>query len=232
MAEAPSPAVTKVGNPLKRLPTPVKLVLVGGTLGLGYSLYKSRNASMVAAVDQGSGGDTSTASDIGGGGGGGDYSYQSVPAGGTTQVPVAGPDSGETVGAVGQTALETVGNIATGFQSSLTEIVTSRPDPPPPDWEGLAAFFSAAQPPAQPAPTARQVTNTSTQATNAPTKHVDSVTILNHKFNGGVSYRELQGTKDHRSFLIEFQNGHHEGWYYYTTKTGKHKAGEWQKVSG
>lgn len=116
----PPPTAATAPKPsglLKKVPTWGWLVLGGSALGLGYALYRDRHSAAPSDVPPGE--DAIDPALL---------SSQPSPAGFVSNA--AGPvDSGETVGAVGQTALETSVAAITGLFDALPGIITSFRDP-------------------------------------------------------------------------------------------------------
>lgn len=240
--------MAKVSTIVKRVPKPVWLAVGGATLGLGYALYrdKQRRALTMATapgdtyIDPGTGlpvaADTVSAVPSG-------ISYAPTPIGTVQQVPVGVTEPAETVGAVGQTAIESVGGIfdsAVGAISTFGQSVidiAARPAPEPivipanvPDYTGLAEFIRAipsAQPPpaATPAPPA-----TEAQKTTLPAGYSAGNTILGKTFPNAAGWRETTGPGDKankvRTFIVRLTDGKMQGWHY------DQKTKKWHKSSG
>lgn len=190
MAPQPTPpaAKAKPGNILKRIPPWGWAIGAGAVLGIGYTLYKGRREPEVLDAPVG---EEALA---------GEYDLATQPSPGGAYYPstpiIAEP--AETVGAVGQTALETVIMGMTGVFESLPGLIeASRPElpevPEPPD---INITMPSAPAPA-PAPIPR---------TPTPTPRPRGVTILGRNFPNALRYKQLPRPGRGKLFAVDYPN--------------------------
>lgn len=224
-AEAtPSPARSSAaGKPrIPKLSTPVKLGLAGAVLGLGYAFIRDRKAKQTA--------DTTAPTTADG----------TDPYANSTQDPnayavtdaagfpvgyvssgAAPIDSGQTVGAVGQTALDTVVGLIPGLVSALAPgginptVTLPASAPPPP------ATASAGAPGAKPSP-AGKVRPTGYHPMPIHTKKGAK------NFPGAVGFASVSRAKGVETFHVAFKDHHLEDWHYDYQGKGE---GTWRKVN-
>lgn len=170
-----------ITDTLRKVPTWGWLLVGGAGLGIGYSFYRDRRNPDGL---EGSAGEESLTAGLGEE----DYYYggsQPAPIG-VISAPAPYSETGQ-VGAIGQTAFETLVDAITGIYESVPAIIeAARPDPieatplpaaPPPDYSGSPITAPPAPSPAPaPAPTPVQPT---------------SVTILGRRFSGAYRYTEI-----------------------------------------
>lgn len=204
MAEPAPPTRAGLGATLKKIPPWGWAVGIGGTLGIGYALYRGRRDP---TAQEAPAGETDLAGYT-------EYDLATQPSPGGAYYPsqpiIAEP--AETVGAVGQTALETVVGGITGIIESLPGIIeASRPPDPVPVTDLPAA---PAPQPLTPAP--------------APAPAPQGVTVLGRRFPNAVRSAEIPTPRlQSRDFNIHFPGGRVERWRTWTDK-GQRK---WRKIA-
>jgi hypothetical protein len=227
MAEPPTPAPPTADRPgsmgalLKRVPTWAWVVGGGGILGIGYAMYRDRRMG----VEEGPPAGEESLAELS------EYDLATQPSPGGAYYPsqpiIAEP--AETVGAVGQVALETLAGAFTGLIETLPGLIEAgrAPEPvvvgdmaaaPPPD--SGAGFTSAPTPgpgAARPRPAPRR--------TPAPRP---SVTILGKKFNGATRFHEIPtpGMPHGRDFNVFYPKPHQDERWRYNTQTR-----QWRKIA-
>lgn len=219
----PPPAGKTPGKFLKKIPPWGWAIGAGGALGLGYTLFRSRrDATAIDAAGAGEA-DLAATSD--------DYTLAAQPSPGGAFYPsnpiIAEP--AETVGAVGQTALETVVGGITGIVESVPALLAAVPVAEPNEWgpEGIASILAAM--PQAPAPQAAPITAPKKPpATKPPT----GVTILGRKFPNATGYTERANKGVGRTFDVQF-SGRVERWETWDAewvKPTKSKKGHWKQI--
>jgi hypothetical protein len=185
---------------LKKIPPWGWAIGAGGVLGIGYSLFRSRRDP--TAIDAAPAGEADLAYE--------DYTLSAQPSPGGAYYPSPGvvDVSAETVGAVGQTALETVVGGITGVVESLPALIASAPTPEPSEWgpEGIASIIAAM--PQAPAPQAAPI---SAPKKPPAAKPPTGVTILGRKFPNATGYTERKNAGIGRTFDVQFP-GRVERW--------------------
>lgn len=181
---------------LKKVPPWGWAVGAGLTLGIGYTLYKGRREPV--ASDAPVGEESLAGTDLTGY----DIATQPSPGGAYYPAPLGSDVSGETIGAVGQTALETVTSGITGIVESLPSLIAAVPQPTPSDpidYAGLGEFFHAIIPQAPaPAPAPIPTTPKPPAAPSQPR----GVTILGRTWERAISYKEVINDRRGRTFVI------------------------------
>lgn len=144
MAETPAganaPTANNIKDIIKKVPTPVWLAIGGVTIGLAYAAWRDRNTPDVVETEGNTGESELGYAEV-------DYGVSSpiIPP----SVQPNYPDSGETVGAVGQTALETLlAGQQSMFDTLLGWIENQQPAPLPAS--GPPPPASPAEPPGTP----------------------------------------------------------------------------------
>jgi hypothetical protein len=220
----PNPAATSGPKALlKKIPPWGWAIGAGATLGIGWRLYKGRREpeALDAPVGEASL-DPGTA--------GYDLATQPSPGGAYYPAPIGEDISGETIGAVGQTALETVIGGITGVVESLPTLIASVPQAPPNDpldYGGLADLVNAIKPaapiPQAPAPAAKPIT---TQPKPPTTTKPRGVTILGRTWDRAIGYKEIINDRRGRTFVISWPN-RKEMWDTWVNKEGQRR---WVRV--
>lgn len=199
MAPSPPVAAKTPRGLLKKVPPWGWAIGAGGVLGLGYTLYRNRRTA--TAIDGAPAGEADLAAD------GVDYQFAAQPSPGGAYYPAAGVSdvSAETVGAVGQTAVESVIGGITGVVETIPALLAAVPQS---EWgpEGVASLIAAM--PQAPAPQAVPI---STPAAPPAAKPPTGVTILGRTFPNALSYKELSNPGIGRTFDVKF-HGRTERW--------------------
>lgn len=187
------PATTK--GLLKRIPPWGWAIGAGGILGLGYTLYRQRRTPDAQAPPAGE-----SASDFYG-----EYDLAAQPSPGGAYYPstpiIAEP--AETVGAVGQTALETAIGGITGVIENLPALIAATPQPQQSEQMDFAGIITALQPlfPTAPAPGAAPPPTVPNPPAATPPK---GVTILGKTFPNATDYKERSHPGRGREFDVYF----------------------------
>lgn len=203
---------------IKRLPRPVLYAFLGAVIAAGFVLYKRATSTPP--------GDTVEGPDMA------DTGVGSVPAEQLAGVPspvyvqpsVPLPEPAETVGAIGQTALETlVGLIGTVIDPARTqpqvdvgaeigEIISHLPLTPPP------------------APAPIQA-NVPTAAPTRPPGYNTGNTVAGKTFSGAVGWKEIP-TPDARfnDYHIAFRDHRLERWRKHLRNHDGQRAGTWDRI--
>lgn len=196
----PNPGATSGLKALvKKVPPWGWAVGAGAVLGIGYSLYKGRRTAEAQPPPVGE--DSLAGTDLTGY----DIATQPSPGGAYYPAPLGSDISGETIGAVGQTALETLSGGLTGVIETLPSLIAAVPQPIPAegiDYAGLGEFIHAIIPQA-PAPAAAPIPTTPTPST--PTKP-RGVTILGRTWERAIGYKEVVNDRRGRTFVISWPN--------------------------
>lgn len=231
-------------NPFKNVPTPVLIAGGGAVIGLGYVALKSRGESAsgepIPAEDENLYPATPVADY-------GDVSTQSYVPSGVAYVSGAGggEDASSTVGAVGQTALDSVLGLATaaigalgqqaGTATETAGAVATRPELSP---ELLAAIRPAAptvitMPAPQPPPPARPATPVAAakpDALRAGYSRFPMPVKYKKTFPGAIGWARVAsggaGSKHWIDYHIQFPKGKIQRWRYYPNVSG----GRWTKI--
>jgi hypothetical protein len=179
---------------LKKIPPWGWAIGAGGVLGLGYTLYRGRRTpdAQVAGETELTG-DGLTEYDL---------ATQPSPGGAYYPSPPVSDVSAETVGAVGQTALETgIGGIV-GIVETLPSLIAAVPQSEPVDYAGLGEFIGNIIP-QTPAPQPAPVVTTPKPTTTTKPR---GVTILGRTWERAIGYREVVNDRRGRTFVISWPN--------------------------
>jgi hypothetical protein len=248
-AKAPTAAAKtglgKLAKAAKKVPPVVWIGAVGGGLVLGFiALRRGESADATEAEAEAQsyiGGEDGTSYGMAEDG----MSY--IPAGVGVSTPViAPPESAETVGAIGQTALETFGSFFTDIFGRQTEFDAEQQE----SWRALIEKLSFAQPPRVPPNAHQPVTPKPTPikpkappamkpgappARNVPARRGKDMVVHGRTFKGILGYLDRGIRKDakgnYREFRIYHPNDTYSVWGHYDKNgtAGSNKG--WSKLA-